>query len=135
LTETEVTMVTLVQQMAASKPPNDEAPAESPPKLGAEAAEKMDILTVSAAKEVVLLGKTVVDLAAEIDAECKELAENIISHGKIVSQHIRDFAVLAKKVGLSNRETRKRIFGETHQAEAERDQNDEDKPDDEAMSA
>jgi len=83
-----------------------------PPILGLEAAEKMELLSSSAAEDVALLGKTVMEVAIRIDMECRDLATTMLDHGQFVARHIRSFAALAKDVGLRNRETRQHITGE-----------------------
>ena len=86
--------------------------AGDPPVLGHEAAEKMQLLSTAAAKDVTLLGNTVMDVATRINMECEDLATTMLDHGQFVARHIMNFAALAKEVGLRNRETRQHITGE-----------------------
>jgi len=82
------------------------------PKLGIDAAEKMQMLSTAAAEDVALLGKTVLEVATHIDLECRDLATMMNDHGQKVAEHIREFAALTAHVGRSNRDTRQRITGE-----------------------
>jgi len=82
------------------------------PKLGMDAAEKMELLSTAAAEDIALLGKTVIETAAHIDMECRDLASMMRDHGQLVAKHIRGFSALAAHVGRSNRATRQRITGE-----------------------
>jgi len=111
--------ISTVIAVLAEKARNGEG---EPPVLSHEAAEKMELLSSAAAEDVALLGKTVMEVATRIDMECRDLATTMLDHGQFVARHIRSFGVLAKEVGLRNRETRQRITGETTPAESEQSQ-------------
>jgi len=104
----------VVEPAAPAPPPASDAPA-----LGLEAAERMQTLSAAAARDILLLGQTILGVAEQIDADCRRLAQDMAEQGNKVSQHIRDFATIARTIGVTNRDTRLRIEGETRRGEDE----------------
>jgi hypothetical protein len=58
------------------------------------------------AKDIEEAGKAAVDIAAEIMVEAQQLATELRANGKKMSEHLREFAMLAKRVSTAMRDTR-----------------------------
>ena len=58
------------------------------------------------AKDIEEAGKAAVDIAAEIMLEAQQLATELRANGKKMSEHLREFAMLAKRVSTAMRDTR-----------------------------
>lgn len=109
--------VLLVALNAAPAPDDEARPSVEVPALGLEAAERMQTLAAAAARDILLLGQSVLDIAETINAECRRMAEDMAQQGNTVSQHIRDFSTIARTIGVTNRDTRLRIAGERREGE------------------
>ena len=80
------------------------------------AAERIDKIGMSAlaiieasettAKDIEEAAQAAVDIAADIMDEAQQLATELRANGKKMSEHLREFAVLARKVSTAMRETR-----------------------------
>ena len=62
------------------------------------------------ASEVEQTGQAAVEIAAEIMKQAERLAADLRASGKKMSEHLQDFAMLAKKVNTAMRETRARVI-------------------------
>src|SRR6266567_803512 len=58
------------------------------------------------AKDIEEAAQAAVDIAADIMKEAQQLATELRANGKKMSEHLREFAVLARKVSTAMRETR-----------------------------
>jgi len=62
------------------------------------------------AKDIEQAGQAAVDIAAEIMAEAQQLATELRNNGKKISEHLQEFAVVAKKVSTAMRDTRSGVL-------------------------
>ncbi len=62
------------------------------------------------AKDIEEAGQAAVDIAAGIMNEAKQLATELRANGRKISEHLREFAVLAKKVSTAMRDTRAEVL-------------------------
>jgi hypothetical protein len=62
------------------------------------------------AKDVEQAGQAAVDIAADIMKEAQQLAAGLRENGQTISEHLRDFATLAKKVSTAMRNTRAEVL-------------------------
>jgi len=58
------------------------------------------------AKDIEEAGQAAADIAADIMKEAQQLATELRENGKKMSEHLRQFAVLARKVSTAMRDTR-----------------------------
>jgi aspartate/glutamate racemase len=56
------------------------------------------------AKDIEEAGQAAVDIAAEIMDEARQLATELRANGNKISEHLREFAMLAKKVSTAMRD-------------------------------
>jgi phage-related tail protein len=61
------------------------------------------------AKDIKAAAQAAVDVAAEIMNEADQLATELRTNGEKISQHLREFAALAKKVSTAMRDTRAEV--------------------------
>jgi len=61
-------------------------------------------------KDIEEAGQAAVDIAAGIMNEAKQLATELRANGRKISEHLREFAVLAKKVSTAMRDTRAEVL-------------------------
>jgi len=93
-----------------------ELPAEavtSPPvpRLGAEAAENMTKLSKAAADDIRQLGRLAFEAGKRVQDECEQMARDVESNGGTVALHLTGLSQLLADVGMSNRETLRRLLG------------------------
>ncbi len=62
------------------------------------------------AKDIEEAGQAAVDIAAEIMNEARQLAEELRANGSKISEHLREFAMLAKRVSTAMRDTRAEVL-------------------------
>jgi len=62
------------------------------------------------AKDIKAAAQAAVDVAAEIMNEAEQLATELRTNGEKISQHLREFAILAKKVSTAMRDTRAEVL-------------------------
>jgi len=62
------------------------------------------------ATDIEQTGQAAVDFAAEIMDEAKELAAGLRAKGTKMTEHLKEFAQLAKKVSITMRDTRKEVI-------------------------
>src|SRR5713226_8293751 len=62
------------------------------------------------AKDIEEAGQAAVDIAAEIMAEAQQLAGELRANGSKISEHLREFAMLAKRVSTAMRDTRAEVL-------------------------
>jgi len=58
------------------------------------------------AKDIEEAGQAAADIAAEIMDEARQLARELRANGNKISEHLREFAMLAKRVSTAMRDTR-----------------------------
>jgi len=93
-----------------------EVPAEpqaSPPvpHLGAEAASNMAKLAKAAAEDIRQLGQLAFDAGKRVQEECEQMAHDVEAHGGTVALHLTGLSQLLAEVGVSNRDTLRRLVG------------------------
>jgi hypothetical protein len=94
-----------------------ELPAEpqaSPPvpRLGAEAAANMTKLSKEAAKDIRQLGMLAFRAGQRVQEECEQMARDVEANGGTIALHLTGLSQLLADVGMSNRETLRRLLGE-----------------------
>jgi hypothetical protein len=62
------------------------------------------------AKDVEEAGQAAVDIAAEIMDEARRLAKELRDNGNKISEHLREFSMLAKRVSTAMRDTRAEVL-------------------------
>jgi vacuolar-type H+-ATPase subunit H len=62
------------------------------------------------ANDIEQAGQAAVEIAAEIMTEAQELAAQLRENGKKMGEHLREFALLAKKVSTAMRNTRAEVL-------------------------
>ncbi len=62
------------------------------------------------AKDIEEAGQAAVDIAAEIMNEARQLAGELRANGSKISEHLREFAMLAKRVSTAMRDTRAEVL-------------------------
>jgi vacuolar-type H+-ATPase subunit H len=80
--------------------------AERIDKIGNMSALAIIEASETTAKDIEEAGQAAVDIAADIMMEAQQLATELRENGKKMSEHLREFAVLARKVSTAMRDTR-----------------------------
>ena len=62
------------------------------------------------ARDIEQAGKSAVDIAAEIMREAEELSKGLRDNGKRISEHLQEFALLARRVSTTMRDTRAEVL-------------------------
>jgi hypothetical protein len=62
------------------------------------------------AEDIKAAAQAAVDVAAEIMDEAEQLAAQLKANGEKISEHLREFATLAKKVSTAMRDTRSEVL-------------------------
>src|SRR6266568_930458 len=62
------------------------------------------------AKDIEEAGQAAVDIAAEIMDEARQLAGELRANGSKISEHLREFAMLTKRVSTAMRDTRAEVL-------------------------
>jgi hypothetical protein len=88
-------------------------PQASPPvpQLGAEAAANMKKLANAAADDIRRLGQLAFNAGKRVQEECEEMARDVEENGGTVALHLTGLSQLLADVGLSNRDTLRRLVG------------------------
>ncbi len=84
---------------------------EVPEITAAERIRSMSALAIieaseTTAKDIEEAAQAAVDIAADIMEEAQQLATELRANGKKMSEHLREFAVLVRKVSTAMRDTR-----------------------------
>ena len=82
------------------------------PRLGAEAAENMTRLAKAAAGDIRQLGRLALEAGKRVQDECEQMAADVEANGGTVALHLTGLSQLLADVGMSNRETLRRLLGE-----------------------
>jgi hypothetical protein len=80
-------------------------------KIGHMSALAIEEATETTARDIEQTGQTAVDVATELMNEAKQLATELRGSGHKMSEHLREFATLAKKVSTAMRDTRSEVLG------------------------
>ena len=88
-------------------------PEASPPvpRLGVEAAANMTKLSKAAAEDIRQLGLLAFEAGKRVQDECEQMARDVESNGGTVAVHLTGLSQLLADVGMSNRETLRRLLG------------------------
>jgi len=86
--------------------PSDLTAMERINKIGNMSALAIGEACETTAKDVRAAAQAAVDVAAELMKEADQLATDLRGNGKKISEHLREFAVLATKVSTAMRNTR-----------------------------
>ena len=97
--------------------PTGGAVAERIEKIGEVSALAIMEACETTATDIEQTGQAAVDLAAEIMDDAKELAAGLRAKGTKMSEHLKEFAQLAKKVSITMRDTRQEVMS-TPEADA-----------------
>jgi hypothetical protein len=84
--------------------------AEPIDKIGDMAALAIVEVSETTASETEQTGQATVEIAAEIMKEAQQLAAGLRANGKKMSEHLQEFAMLAKKVSTAMRDTRAEVL-------------------------
>jgi putative cell wall-binding protein len=79
--------------------------AERIDKIGNMSALAIGEASEMTARDIEEAGQAAVDIAADIMKEAQQLAAELRANGKKMSEHLREFAVLAKRVSIAMRDT------------------------------
>jgi len=80
--------------------------AERIQKIGSMSALAIIEASETTAKDIEEAAQAAVDIAADIMEEAQQLATELRANGKKMSEHLREFAVLVRKVSTAMRDTR-----------------------------
>jgi len=86
--------------------PSDLTAMERINKIGNMSALAIGEACETTAKDIRAAAQAAVDVAAELMKEAERLATDLRGNGKKISEHLREFAVLATKVSTAMRNTR-----------------------------
>jgi|SRR5215469_12798519 hypothetical protein len=86
--------------------PSDLTAMERIDKIGNMSALAIGEACETTAKDIRAAAQAAVDVAAELMKEAERLATDLRGNGKKISEHLREFAVLATKVSTAMRNTR-----------------------------
>ncbi len=81
------------------------------PRLGAEAAANMAKLSKAAAEDIRQLGLLAFEAGKRVQDECEQMARDVETNGGTVALHLTGLSQLLADVGMSNRETLRRLLG------------------------
>jgi hypothetical protein len=81
------------------------------PRLGAEAAANMTRLSKAAADDIRQLGLLAFEAGKRVQDECEQMARDVETNGGTVALHLTGLSQLLADVGMSNRETLRRLLG------------------------
>jgi vacuolar-type H+-ATPase subunit H len=84
--------------------------AERIDKIGNMSALAIVEASETTAKDIEEAGQAAVDIAADIMEEAQQLATELRENGKKMSEHLKEFATLAKKVSTAMRDTRAEVL-------------------------
>jgi len=81
------------------------------PRLGAEAAANMTKLSKAAAEDIRQLGRVAFEAGKRVQEECEQMARDVEANGGTIAVHLTGLSQLLADVGMSNRETLRRLLG------------------------
>jgi hypothetical protein len=84
--------------------------AERIDKIGNMSALVIIEVSETTAKDIEAAAQAAVDIAADIMKEAQQLATELRANGKKMSEHLQEFAVLARKVSTAMRDTRAEVL-------------------------
>jgi len=93
------------------EPPAEPQATPPVPQLGAEAAENMTKLSKAAATDIRRLGLLAFKAGKQVQEECEQMACDVEANGGTVALHLTGLSQLLADVGMSNRETLRRLSG------------------------
>jgi hypothetical protein len=79
-------------------------------KIGNMSALVIIEVSETTAKDIEAAAQAAVDIAADIMKEAQRLATELRANGKKMSEHLQEFAVLARKVSTAMRDTRAEVL-------------------------
>jgi hypothetical protein len=82
------------------------------PRLGIEAADNMTRLAKAAAEDIRRLGRLALEAGKRVHEECDQMALDVEANGGTVALHLTGLSQLLADVGMSNRETLRRLLGD-----------------------
>jgi hypothetical protein len=88
----------------------DLAATERIDKIGNMSALAIVEASETTARDIKAAAQTAVDVAAAIMNEAEQLATDLRGNGQKISEHLREFAALAKKVSTAMRDTRSEVL-------------------------
>ena len=91
---------------------SEEDAAPPVPRLGVEAADNMTRLAKAAAEDIRRLGRLALETGKGVHEECDQMARDVEANGGTVALHLTGLSQLLADVGMSNRETLRRLLGE-----------------------
>src|SRR6266536_4432248 len=106
---------TVVRNFIVKESKNGDVPSEGIADDRIDKIGKMSALAIveaseTTAKDIKAAAQAAVDVAAEIMNEAEQLATELRTNGEKISQHLREFATLAKKVSTAMRDTRAEVL-------------------------
>ena len=101
----------LDSERAAVEVPAEPQASPPVPHLGAEAASNMTKLAKAAAEDIRQLGRLAFDAGKRVQEECEQMARDVEANGGTVALHLTGLSQLLAEVGVSNRETLRRLVG------------------------
>jgi hypothetical protein len=99
-------------QFQAAERPDDREAAPPVPRLGVEAADNMKRLSKAAADDIRQLGRLALEAGKRVHEECEQMARDVEANGGTVALHLTGLSQLLADVGMSNRETLRRLLGD-----------------------
>jgi hypothetical protein len=96
----------------AAEVPTEPQASPPVPHLGAEAASNMAKLAKAAAEDIRQLGRLAFDAGKRVQEECEQMARDVEANGGTVALHLTGLSQLLAEVGVSNRETLRRLLGD-----------------------
>jgi hypothetical protein len=79
-------------------------------KIGTMSALAIVEASETTARDILAAGQAAVDLAADLMNEAEQLAAELRRGGQKISEHLREFAALAKNVSTAMRDTRSNVL-------------------------
>lgn len=80
------------------------------PRIGLEAASKMQHLSSTAGADIRQLGDLAIRAAEEIRDKCYQMADDVEANGAAIATSLKGFAHLLADIGMSNRATHSRLL-------------------------
>jgi hypothetical protein len=84
--------------------------AERIERIGNVSARAITEACETTARDIEQAGKSAVEIAAEIMREAEELSNGLRNNGKRISEHLQEFATLARRVSTTMRDTRAEVL-------------------------
>jgi|ERR1051326_3741185 hypothetical protein len=99
-------------QFQDAERPDERETAPPVPRLGVEAADNMKRLSKAAADDIRQLGRLAFEAGKRVHEECEQMARDVEANGGTVALHLTGLSQLLADVGMSNRETLRRLLGD-----------------------